>query len=94
MVGDEEDDALREVEREHCDERDAVISTVAMPPKLSKRQQRELEELESLKATQIQDISSDEDELTSSVSRYSKGASFSQVPSFQSVYDRSFTLFP
>lgn len=62
-----------------------------MPPKLSKRQQRELEELEALKASQIQDAFSDEDDLTSSVSRYSKGTSFSQVPNFQSVYVRSLT---
>lgn len=64
-----------------CVTRDVCDSDIPMPPKLSKRQQRELEELEALKASQIRDASSDEDELTSSVSRYSKGA-FSQVPNF------------
>lgn len=65
---------MREIE--HC----VTRSCDALMP--SKRQQRELEELEALKTSQIQLASSDEDDLTPSVLRYSKGASFSQVPNF------------
>ncbi|KAK2465838.1 hypothetical protein APHAL10511_001479 [Amanita phalloides] len=50
-----------------------------MPPKLSKRQQRELEELEALKANQLHDGSSDEDDLTYSISRPTKVTTFSQL---------------
>ncbi len=63
-----------------------------MPPKLSKRRQREQEELEALKASWIQGASSDEDDLTPSVSRYTKVTSFSQVRGFQPTYTRSLII--
>ncbi|KAF8622426.1 hypothetical protein AX15_007010 [Amanita polypyramis BW_CC] len=52
-----------------------------MPPKLSKRQQRELEELEALKANQLHDVSSDDDDgLPSSVTQNTRvSASFSHL---------------